>query len=155
MTIAKKINTLCFQLESSMRGNEPFLRKVDVIKNEFDFAESSDKCITHTKRQQLNRVLHSTRAFDSGLRLFIEKQGRFGNITTPSIGGYIHELQQKRAGQTFRQLSGIDATNITNLITNERNKYMHVAGQFPTKAQADIIIGKILDYYQRILSLEF
>ena len=41
------------------------------------------------------------------------------------------------------------------LITNERNKYMHAAGQFPTKAQADIIVGKILDYYQRILSLEF
>lgn len=40
-------------------------------------------------------------------------------------------------------------------ITNERNKYMQAAGQFPTKAQADIIVGKILDYYQRILSLEF
>ena len=49
----------------------------------------------------------------------------------------------------------MDATNITNLITNERNKYMHSAGQFPTKAQAGIIVGKILDYYQRILSLEF
>ena len=104
---------------------------------------------------QLNRVLHSTRAFDSGLRLFIEKHGRFGYIATPSIGGYVHELQQQRPGQTFKQLSGMDATNITNLITNERNKYMHAAGQFPTKAQADIIIGKILDYYQRILSLEF
>lgn len=100
-------------------------------------------------------MLHSTRAFDSGLRLFIEKHGRFGNIATPSIGGYVHELQQKRPGQTFKQLSGMDATNITNLITNERNKYMHSAGQFPTKAQADIVVGKILDYYQRILSLEF
>ena len=99
--------------------------------------------------------MHSTRAFDSGLRLFIEKQGRFRNIASPSIGGYVHELQQKRPGQTFKQLSGMDATNITNLITNERNKYMHAAGQFPTRAQADIIVGKILDYYQRILSLEF
>lgn len=138
-----------------MSGNEHFLRKVDVIENEFELGESSSKCITDIQRQQLNRVLHSTRAFDSGLRLFIEKHGRFGNIAPPSIGGYVHELQQKKPGQTLKQLSGMDATNITNLITNERNKYMHAAGQFPTKAQADIIVGKILDYYQRILSLEF
>lgn len=39
MTIAKKISTLCFQLESSMSGNEPFLRKVDVIKNEFNLGQ--------------------------------------------------------------------------------------------------------------------
>jgi len=71
-----------------------------------------------------------------------------------TYGGYVHELQQKRGGQAFRQLSGVDATNITNLITNERNKYMHAAGQFPAKAQADVIVGKILDYYQRILGLE-
>lgn len=32
---------------------------------------------------------------------------------------------------------------------------MYAASQFPTKAQADIIVGEILDYYQRILSLEF
>lgn len=154
MTIAKKISTLCFQLESSMSGNETFLRKVDVIKNEFNLGESSTKCIPDPQRQQLNRVLHSTRAFDSGLRLFLEKHGRL-DVTLHSIGNYIKVLQNVRIGDRFRQLNGTDAANINTLITNERNKYMHAAGQFPTKAQADIIVGKILDYYQRILSLEF
>lgn len=154
MTIAKKISTLCFQLESSMNGNVSFLRKVDIIKNEFDLGESSTKCITDAQRQQLNRVLHSTRAFDSGLRLFLEKHGRLDG-TLHSIGNYIKVLQTVRTDARFRQLSGTDAANINALITNERNKYMHAAGQFPTKAQADIIVGKILDYYQRILSLEF
>lgn len=154
MTIAKKISTLCFQLESSMSGNEHFLHKVDVIENEFELGESSSKCISDTQRQQLNRVLHSTRAFDSGLRLFLEKHGRL-DVTLHSIGNYIKVLQNVRTGDRFRQLNGTDAANINTLITNERNKYMHAAGQFPTKAQADIIVGKILDYYQRILSLEF
>lgn len=155
MGIAKQIKTLCFQLGTFVGENQDFQRKASIIEQEFELCENSSKVISEANRVQLNRVLHSTRAFDSGLRLFIEKQGRFRNIATPSIGGYVHELQQKRPGQTFKQLSGMDATNITNLITNERNKYMHAAGQFPTKAQADIIIGKILDYYQRILSLEF
>lgn len=144
-----------FQLETFVGENQDFQRKASIIEQEFELCENSSKVISEANRAQLNRVLHSTRAFDSGLRLFIEKQSRFRYIATPSIGGYVHELQQKRPGQTFKQLSGMDATNITNLITNERNKYMHAAGRFPTRAQADIIIGKILDYYQRILSLEF
>lgn len=155
MGIAKQIKTLCFQLGTFVGENQDFQRKASIIEQEFELCENSSKVISEANRAQLNRVLHSTRAFDSGLRLFIEKQGRFRYIATPSIGGYVHELQQKRHRQTFKQLSGMDATNITNLITNDRNKYMHAAGQFPNRAQADIIIGKILDYYQRILSLEF
>lgn len=154
MSIAKQIKTLCFQLNAFVGENSDFQRKASVIQHEFELCEGSCKVISEVYRVQLNRVLHSTRAFDSGLRLFLEKQGRFGFVTTPSIGGYVHELQQKRSGQTFRQLSGVDASNIMSLITNERNRYMHAAGQFPTKAQADVIVGKILDYFQRILGLE-
>lgn len=154
MSIAKKIETLCFQLNASMCGNPDFLRKANVISNEFALCESASKNIDDQKRAQLNRVLHSTRAFDSGLRLFLEKHGRLAP-TLHSIGNYITELQNVPAGQSFRQLSGTDATNINNLITNERNKYMHAAGQFPTKPQADVIVGNILVYYQRILGLEY
>lgn len=124
MGIAKQIKTLCFQLGTFVGENQDFQRKASITEQEFELCENSSKVVSEANRAQLNRVLHSTRAFDSGLRLFIEKQGRFRNIASPSIGGYVHELQQKRPGQTFQQLSGMDATNITNLITNERNKYM-------------------------------
>jgi hypothetical protein len=124
MTIAKKISTLCFQLESSMSGNETFLRKVDVIKNEFNLGESSTKCIPDPQRQQLNRVLHSTRAFDSGLRLFLEKHGRL-DVTLHSIGNYIKVLQNVRTGDRFRQLNGTDAANINTLITKVSQVKIH------------------------------
>lgn len=152
MSIANKIRTLCFQLKASMSENDDFLHKVGIIETEFKLCDSSSKDIDDSRRAQLNRVLHSTRAFDSGLRLFLEKHGRLSN-NPHSIGEYINELQ--RSGlQDFRQLSGMDATNINKLITNERNKYMHAAGQFPSKAQADVIVGNIIGYYQRILGLE-
>lgn len=32
---------------------------------------------------------------------------------------------------------------------------MHAAGQFPTKAQADIIVGKILDFTREYLAKNF
>lgn len=32
---------------------------------------------------------------------------------------------------------------------------MHAAGQFPTKAQADIIVGKILDFTREYLAQNF
>lgn len=153
MSVAKQIKTLCFQLRAFVGENVDFQQKATIIENEFLLCEDSCKVITDVKRAQLNRVLHSTRAFDSGLRLFIEKHGRL-NPNIHSIGQYVIKLQKNLAGQKFRQLSGTDATNINNMITNERNKYMHAAGQFPTKAQADVIVGKILDYYQRILGLE-
>lgn len=153
MSISKKIKTLCFQLKTSMSVNAAFLRNACVIEDEFKLCESSSNEIDDSQRAQLNRVLHSTRAFDSGLRLFLEKHGCLNN-NPHSIGDYIKELQRVRNGHPFRQLSGMDATNINTLITNERNKYMHAAGQFPTKAEADVIVGNILIYFQRILGLE-
>lgn len=151
MSLAKKIETLKFQLDSFVVGNTALVQMADNIKNEWNMEEDSTLVVKDARRAELNRVLHSTRAFDTGLRIFLDKFGARTD-TSHSITEYVRDLQRNAAG--FKQLSGDVATRIKDEVTNKRNTYCHASGTFPTKHEADFVISRILEYYTLVLGLE-
>ena len=154
MGLAKKIETLKFQLDTFSSGRrilEDMSAKVNV---EWDMEQNATTVINDIARAQLNRVLHATRAFDTGLRLFLDKFGA-RSATSHSISDYVSDLQRNaRPASGFNQLSGTIATSIQTEVTNERNRYCHAAGAFPTKAESDFVVGRILEYHSLVMGLE-
>ena len=151
MSLAKKIETLKFQLDSFVAGNNPLEQMAVKVKNEWDMEENSTYVVKDARRVELNRVLHSTRAFDTGLCIFLDKFGARTD-SSHSISDYVRDLQRNATG--FKQLSGEVATKIKDEVTNKRNTYCHASGAFPTKHEADFVISRILEYYTLVLGLE-
>lgn len=153
MSLAKKINTLKFQLDTFVAGRPDLQAKEMNIKEEWNLEEDARKVVTVARRAELYRVLHATRAFDTGLWVFLEKF-HHRSPGSHSISDYVGDLQNNITATTgFRQLSGTVATKIKDEVTNKRNLYCHESGVFPTKAEANFVISKILEYYSVVLGL--
>lgn len=154
--LEKQINTILFTNVSFCQGNHVLEAISERIRQEFEMEENAETLIGDAPRTHLYRVWHATRAFDSGLRMFLEKFGRVPALPNQhSLGGYLNALQKGvTAASPHLQLDGNTATNIQNEVVDKRNVYAHVAGEIPTKAQANFLIGKILQYYIQIYSLE-
>jgi len=154
MGLVKKIETLKFQLDAFSNGRRTLEDMSAKVKVEWDMEQNAITVINDTSRAQLNRVLHATRAFDTGLRLFLDKFGA-RSATSHSISDYVSDLQRNaRPDGGFNQLSGTIATRIQTEVTNERNRYCHAAGTFPTKSEADFVINRILEYQALVMGLE-
>jgi hypothetical protein len=80
-------------------------------------------------RRLLLQVLHSTRALDTALKVFV----RFHSITVrkPSLGGYLHALTTHSLAH-LRQLPQTRRDDFQNTIVRPRNKYLHEAGTNPS-----------------------
>lgn len=154
MGLVKKIETLKFQLDTFSKGIHNLEVMSAKVKVEWDMEQNSTNVVNDNLRAQLNRVIHATRAFDTGLRLFLDKFGA-RSVGSHSISDYIRDLQRNAMHCSgFNQLDGTQATRIQKEVTNERNKYCHAAGTFPTNAQADFLINRILEYYSIVMGLE-
>lgn len=151
MSLAKKIETINFQIDTFANGRADLQDMAWRIKGEWAMEEDATTVVHDNRRAQLNRVLHATRAFDTGLRMFLDKFGK-RSANSHSISDYVGDLQRNAAG--FRQLSGTVATKIKDEVTNKRNTYCHASGAFPTKQEANFVITKVLDYYTLVLGLE-
>lgn len=119
------------------------------VLREWDTLKKCDK-LPKGSHLELKRMLHATRAFDTGLRMFLEKHGGFRG-TMPSIGGYVTDLKVSRP--TLNPLNDKIAKRIKDDVANNRNKYMHTANSYPNKAITDSVIINILQYYNVILTL--
>lgn len=154
MGLNKKIETLKFQLDTFTAGRRDLVGIATKVKAEWDMEEDATTVVSDITRAQLNRVLHATRAFDTSLRLFLDKFGG-RSATSHSISDYVNDLQRNATATAgFNQLSGQIATNIKNEVTKERNRYCHAAGAFPSKAQANFVISRILEYHAVVMGLE-
>lgn len=154
MKISKKIETRMLENAAFASGNHELEAIAHNIALEFEVQEDTLKRLPEDNRSNLYRVWHSTRAFDSGLRMFLEKHGRVpAEPREHGLGGYLHALQHLDGYTGFRQLDGNTASAIQSEIVDGRNVYAHAAGKFPTKEEADYMISKILTYYNQIYSL--
>jgi hypothetical protein len=100
----------------------------DVIIREFDEVYCARR-VRIRDRRRLLQVLHSTRALDTCLRVFID----FHNCPSArSLGGYLRSLQNHRSPTLRGRLSHPERHRFQNSITNNRNRYMHEAGAYPT-----------------------
>jgi hypothetical protein len=153
MSLAKKINTLKFQLDTFVAGRPDLEIKAGDIKEEWDLEEEVKKVVSDTKRAELYRIIHATRAFDTGLWVFLEKF-YCRSSSSHSITDYVGDLQRNVTAATgFNQLSGTIATKIKDEVAKKRNLYCHVSGKFPTKEEANFVVSKILEYYSLVLGL--
>lgn len=153
MSIENKIKTMLFQLDLFALGNRQAESAAAKVREEWEMERNCCSVISNRDRAELNRVLHSTRAFDTGLRLFLDKFNHT-SAGSHSIGSYIDDLQRNITPTTgFRQLNGNLPSKIQSEVTDKRNRYMHGAGNFPTKTEADFIVSSILKYYIIVLGL--
>jgi hypothetical protein len=153
MSLSDKIHTMLFQLDIFAIGNKQAENSAKLVAEEWEKVLDAATYIKGDNRIQLNRVLHATRAFDTGLRLFLDKYSHRSNDSC-SIASYIRDLQRnvnKRTG--FRQLDGKFPPLIQKEITDKRNIYMHSSGKFPSKGEANYLISDILRYYTIVLGL--
>lgn len=154
MTLSKKIETIKFQIDAFSTGRPDLISMANKVKSEWDMEEDSRAVVRENRRAELNRVLHATRAFDTGLKMFLEKFNH-RSANSHSISDYVADLQRHVTSHTgFRQLDGSVSPLIKNEITDKRNKYCHASGAFPTNNEADFIISRILEYYTLVLGLE-
>lgn len=153
MSIENKINTMLVQLDLFVSGNRQAESAAAKVRDEWMMERNCSTVISDRDRTELNRVLHSTRAFDTGLRLFLDKFNHTSS-GSHSIGSYIDDLQRNITPTTgFKQLNGNIPPKIQTEVTDKRNRYMHGAGNFPSKTEADFIVSSILKYYILILGL--
>ena len=69
-----------------------------------------------------------------------------------SMGNYLTDLRKGKTGK-FTRLSGGLSDRIQSDVVDKRNKYMHVAGAFPTKQETEQIAEDVASYLQTILNL--
>ena len=106
--------------------------------------------VSSQQQQLLNKVLHTTRAMDTGMRTFLEI-----NEVTPSgysMGNYLSDLRKGKTGK-FSRLSGGLSDRIQEKVVDQRNKYMHAAGAYPTKRDTEQIAEDVASYLQTIINL--
>ena len=53
----------------------------------------------------------------------------------------------------FGRLNGVLSDRIQKAVVDKRNKFLHAAGQYPTKAEAEQIVEDVESYLQTILNL--
>lgn len=148
----KQAASLALQLISLCDGNEELVRKAEIVKDEFNRITEIEKTISSPTQLMLNKVLHSTRAFDTGMRTFLDLFGALPEEHNRGLGPYLSQLKKGKPG-CFGRLNGDLAERMKTNVVNDRNVYLHAAGEYPTKARANEIVNDILSYLQTILNL--
>lgn len=147
-SIEKSIDSVVAQIELLRITNANVMKLKDDVVEEWNTFKACKE--PKGKHLELKRMLHATRAFDTGLRMFLEQHGGFQG-RMPSIGGYVKDLQRGRAG--LKPLNGNVADRISNDVTNIRNRYMHTANSYPSKSETDNVVQCILQYCNLIIGL--
>ena len=99
----KLANSVALQLMSMCSGDARLTLRAQAVKEEFDRVDLVDGMVSSQQQQLLNKVLHTTRAMDTGMRTFLEI-----NEVTPSgysMGNYLSDLRKGKTGK-FSRLSG-------------------------------------------------
>ena len=142
--------SVALQLISMCSGDANLSTKAQAVKNEFDRVDIVDGMVSNQQQRLLNKVLHTTRAMDTGMRTFLEI-----NELIPSghsMGDYLSDLRKGKAGK-FGRLNGNISKRIQEKVVDKRNRYMHAAGTFPSKCEADQIAEDVASYLQTIINL--
>ncbi|TCD00277.1 hypothetical protein EZ449_21010 [Pedobacter frigidisoli] len=142
-----RINTIVALLNSNSNLSSGNLNKVKAELHQVVDVHG----ISPTRRRNLMKVLHSTRALDSTLNAFVE----FHNIknNAKSIGQYLSQLQ-KHNEQSLQNLSASERSRYQRSIADLRNKHLHTADSYPAnEAEVNNIIGEMQTLISRLATL--
>ena len=93
----KLADSVALQLLSMCNGNVPLMGKAQIVKLEFDRVRAVDELISNQPQLMLNKVLHSTRAMDTGMRTFLELYGAMP-AGQYAMGPYLSQLRRGKDG---------------------------------------------------------
>ena len=147
----KLADSVSLQLLTMCNGNAPLMAKAEIVHREFDRVKEVDGWVKDQQQLMLNKVLHSTRAMDTGMRTFLELFGAMP-AGQNAMGPYLAQLRKGKNG-CFGRLNGDLSDRIQKAVVDKRNKFLHAAGQYPTKAEAEQIVEDVESYLQTILNL--
>lgn len=122
----RRIRTINMILNASRIGGQP---EAATIANEFNEVVRINS-IRPLNRRCLMQVLHSTRALDSTLAVFLRVRGVRLQDGERSLGAYLRRLRNHGvAGMTL--LPHREQQHYEHNIVRPRNRYMHQAGAYP------------------------
>lgn len=147
----KQADSIALQLITLCNGDDDLQKKAEIVKQEFNLVVEIESRINHQSQLMLNKVLHSTRAMDTSMRTILELFNAMPRKQY-SMGSYIAQFQ-KGKDKCFGKLNGSLAYRIQTSVVEKRNKYLHAAGQYPTKQEAEQIVNDVESYLQTILNL--
>lgn len=143
--------TIAIQLISMSNGKREWENCAEKVKTEFEKVDSVSSLIGNQKQLMLNKVLHSTRAMDTGMKTFLGVFDALDNVER-SMGGYLKRLKQGKE-HCFSRMNGGLSKRIMNDVVDKRNRFLHAAGTYPTKSEAEQIVSDVESYLQTIIDL--
>ena len=148
-TLKNRIQTL----QALVRGSAALASNLPVCKtllDEFDEAKGALRLAAH--RRYLLQVLHATRALDGSLKAFNTYHGILGT-NSHSLGQYLWDLNRHgKAG--LGALARLRVQTFQKNIVTERNRYMHVPGQYPqSKDEILTLLGEMDACLAEVLAL--
>lgn len=150
---AKQANSVALQLMSMCSGDALLMNKAQLVMDEFKRVNAVDEIIKNQDQLMLNKVLHATRAMDTGMRTFLELSGAMPTGQY-SMGAYLDALRRGKINK-FGRLNGRLSDRIRKNVVDKRNTFMHAAGKFPAKREAELIASDVVSYLQTILNLAY
>lgn len=149
----KTFKTLLLQFQHLASANPAVLATLDLLEEEYRFAKTADLKPANQKRQNLYKILHSTRMLDSGMKAFLQI---YNEVPTKhcewTMGGYLKALKKGGNG-AFTKLNQGLSQRLQDNIVGERNRLLHVAGQYPSSKATSVLQNDIVSAMQTILNL--
>ena len=152
--MGKKITeTLSIQL-AAFCGSDVALEAMSKnVIEEFERIEGTERIVKDPASQRLYKVLHATRGLDTGLELFLTKNGDLpAEMKNHHLRAYIVRLSNPQSG-TYSKLKSHLAKAAHENIVHHRNIYVHKAGRFPDNKLINQLITDIYAFYQLVLGL--
>lgn len=143
---------ITMQLAAICKGRADLTANTETVGKELIKALEIGNIITPKDLCRLNKVLFATRSFDLGLKTFLLAANVAIEPNARHIRGYLGYLKSYQ-GDLFHQLNGDVAKRIEETVVHDRNRFMHVAGQYPTPNEVDTILGNVADYLSLIIGL--
>lgn len=149
----KTFKTLLLQFRHLACANPVVLAMLDILEEEYHFAMIVDLKPANQKRQNLYKILHSTRMLDSGMKAFLQIYNEVPKERSEwTMGGYLKALKKGGNGK-FTKLNQRLSQRFQDNIVGERNRLLHAAGQYPSPKDTSLLQNDIVSAMQTILNL--
>lgn len=148
----RRRDTIDILISNSIIGRNA-THECPIIKGEFNQIFSVDS-IRNNNRKRILKVLYSTRALDTTLRVFLDQHG-IRNTGDYALGDYLKRLVNHGRTGSLQRLNESSRTKYQEKIVDKRNIYLHNAGRYPTtENEVNIILSEIDSCIIEILNLE-
>ena len=144
---SKNVDTALLELKSLCRSSIEKAR-VDVIIAEYSYKKNVANA--RMNNNELYSILHLTRCLDSSLRLFLELYSILRG--QHSMGDYLKGLTNHTEA-SINKLPENLRVRFQSKIVDQRNRYMHSAGQFPNRREVGDMENDVCSCLQSVLAL--